>query len=62
MGLALAFSAIGYLTHQPWWPPLAIAAAGSSLVLFAAFFTPLWLAGIAISDVLLVGALRASPV
>jgi hypothetical protein len=62
VGIALVAAGVGFLTHQLWWPPVAIAAAASSLVLFATFFTPWWLAGIAISAALMVGALRAHPV
>lgn len=58
VGVALAISGFGFLTHQPWWPALAVAAGASSLVLFALFFTPWWLAGIAISSALIIGVGR----
>jgi len=59
VGLALAAAGVAFLTDQGWWPQLAIASGGASLVLFGVFFTPWWLAGIAISTALIVGALRA---
>jgi hypothetical protein len=62
VGLALAAAGIGFLTHQTWWPPLAVGAGVASLLLFAVFFTPWWLAGIAISGGLIIGAPRAGPV
>jgi hypothetical protein len=62
IGIALVVAGFGFLTHQTWWPPAAIAAATSSLLLFAMFFTPWWLAGIAISAAFIVGALRANPI
>lgn len=62
VGIALVAAGFGFLTHQAWWPPVAIGAAASSLLLFAMFFTPWWLAGIAISAAFIVGALRANPI
>lgn len=61
-GIVIAIAGIGFLAHQDWWTVAAIAGGGLSLILFALFFTPWWLAGIAISTALVVGALRASPV
>lgn len=58
IGLALAIAGIGFLTHQPWWPAVGLTAAVCSLFLFALFFAPWWLVGIAISTALFVGALR----
>ena len=62
VGIALVVAGIGFLLAQSWWPALAVAAGIGSLLLFAVFFTPWWLAGIAISSTLIVGALRAVPV
>jgi hypothetical protein len=59
VGLALAAAGFAFLTHQEWWPAVAIGAGVASLVLFAVFFTPWWTAGIAISTALIVGTLRA---
>jgi hypothetical protein len=56
IGVALAIAGLGFLTHQAWWPVAGMAAAGSSLALFALFFTPWWLIGIAISSALVLGA------
>lgn len=61
IGAGLAIAGLAFLTHQAWWPPAAIVAGVGSLVLFAVFFTPWWLAGIAISAALVIGALRAAP-
>jgi len=61
-GIALAAAGVAFLTHQLWWPAAAIAAGGASFVLFAIFFTPWWLAGIAISASLVIGALRVDAV
>ena len=58
IGAALAITGFGFLTHQTWWPVVGVAAAASSLLLFALFFTPWWLAGIAISAALVVAAVR----
>jgi hypothetical protein len=60
IGIALAVAGVGFLTHQSWWPPVAAGAGITSLLLFAVFFTPWWLAGIAISAALVIGAFRAS--
>lgn len=59
VGFALAVAGFGFLTDQTWWPQFAVGAGGASLLLFAVFFTPWWLAGITISAALIVGALRA---
>ena len=59
-GVALTVAGVGFLTHQAWWPPVAIGAGATSLLLFAVFFTPWWTAGIAISTGLVVAALRES--
>ncbi len=61
-GAALIVSGFGFLTHQTWWPPAAMAGGVTSLALFAVFFTPWWSAGIAISTALVIGALRAGPI
>ena len=58
IGVALAIAGFGFLTHQTWWPTVGLAAGASSLLLFALFFTPWWLAGIAISGALIIGAAR----
>jgi hypothetical protein len=62
VGVALAIAGFGFLTHQAWWPPVAIGAGVASLLLFAAFFTPWWLAGIAISTAFVIAAFRSAPV
>lgn len=59
VGVALAIAGFGFLTHQGWWPPFAIGAGVASLLLFAVFFTPWWLAGIAISAAFVIGAIRS---
>jgi hypothetical protein len=59
VGLVLAVAGFGFLTHQSWWPPVAIAAGTASLALFGIFFTPWWSVGIVISAGLLIWALRA---
>ena len=59
VGLALAAAGIGFLTHQSWWPPVAIGAGAASLLLFGIFFTPWWTVGIAISAGLIFAATRA---
>jgi hypothetical protein len=58
IGLALAVAGFGFFMHQSWWPIVGVAAGTSSLLLFALFFTPWWLAGIAISSALIIGATR----
>lgn len=62
VGVGLAIAGLGFLTHQGWWPPFAIGAGVASLLLFAVFFTPWWLAGIAISTAFVIGALGSAPV
>jgi hypothetical protein len=59
VGLALAVAGVGFLTHQGWWPPVAIGAGAASLLLFGIFFTPWWVVGMATSAGLIVAALRA---
>lgn len=61
VGVALIVTGVGFLMDQTWWPAAALAAGSASLLLFAAFFTPWWSAGIVISVALVMGALRASP-
>jgi hypothetical protein len=58
VGMSLAITGFGFLTHQTWWPVVGVAAGASSLFLFTLFFTPWWLAGIAISSALIIGAAR----
>jgi hypothetical protein len=59
VGIALVVAGVGFLTGQTWWPQAALLSGGISLLLFAVFFTPWWLAGIAISSGLLISGLRA---
>jgi hypothetical protein len=59
-GLAVALAGFGLLVQAAWWPTVAILAAGLSLLLFAIFFSPWWLAGIAISTSLLFAAIQAA--
>jgi hypothetical protein len=59
VGVVLAVAGFGFLTHQGWWPPVAIVAGIASLALFGIFFTPWWSVGIVVSAGLLIGALRA---
>lgn len=58
IGVVLSIAGFGFLTHQTWWPTVGMAAGASSLLLFALFFTPWWLSGIAISSALIIGAAR----
>lgn len=58
VGLALAVAGFGFLTEQVWWPTFAVWAGAASLLLFAVFFSPWWVAGIAISATLVVSAWR----
>lgn len=62
VGLVLVAAGLGILTDQAWWPPVAAVAGGASLLLFGIFFTPWWVAGIAISTALVAGALLAGPI
>ena len=62
VGFVLVIAGIGYLTEAAWWPPVAVGAGAASLLLFVTFFTPWWVAGIAISLALVVGALNAGDV
>lgn len=59
VGLGLMVAGVGFLTDQQWWPQAAVISGVASMILFAVFFTPWWLAGIAISAGLIVGAYRA---
>lgn len=59
-GVVLALAGFGYLTEQSWWTDAAIGGGAASLLLFAVFFTPWWLAGIAISTALIIGALGST--
>jgi len=61
-GAALTVAGIAFLTHQTWWPEAAMGAGVASIALFAVFFTPWWLAGIAISAALVIGAMRADSI
>jgi hypothetical protein len=45
----------GFLAHQGWWPPLAIAAAAASFVLLGLFFHP-WLTLGLVIDIAIVAA------
>jgi hypothetical protein len=49
----------GWLADASWWPPAMIGASVLSLLLMALFFSPWWLAGIAISAGLAIYALQA---
>ena len=62
VGLALTLAGLAFLTSQAWWPLMAVGAGVSSLLLFGIFFTPWWMAGIAISSALVVGALLSGPI
>jgi hypothetical protein len=57
-GLVMAAAGVGFLTHQEWWTVAGVAGGALSLILFALFFTPWWLAGIAISVALLAASFR----
>lgn len=59
-GLAIAVTGIAFLAHLSWWPVAGIVGGGLSLLLFVLFFTPWWLAGIAISAGLVVAAARVA--
>jgi hypothetical protein len=58
-GLLVAGSGVGLLSGQAWWSLPGVAGGVLSLALFALFFTPWWLAAIAISSALVLAALRA---
>ena len=58
-GLAIAAAGGGFLADAAWWSVAAVVGGGLSLVLFGLFFTPWWAAGITISVVLVVAAVRA---
>lgn len=57
-GVLLASAGIAFLSGAAWWPLAAIVSGVVSLILFGLFFTPWWLAAIAISAGLVVGAVR----
>jgi hypothetical protein len=57
-GLFIVAGGVGLLSHQDWWSLVGLVGGALSLVLFGMFFTPWWLAGIAISAALVVAALR----
>jgi len=59
-GVVLAIAGFGFLTDQSWWTHAAVGGGAASLLLFAVFFTPWWLAGIAISIALIIGALGST--
>lgn len=58
-GLLVAVAGIAFLAQADWWPFAAVISGGVSLLLFGLFFTPWWVAGIAISGGLIIAALRA---
>jgi hypothetical protein len=58
-GLLNAAGGVGLLSHQGWWSLSGLAGGSLSLALFGLFFTPWWLAAIAISVGLVVASLRA---
>jgi len=58
-GIIMTAAGVGFLAHQAWWPIAGVVGGVLSLVLFGLFFTPWWAAGIAISAVLVVAAIRA---
>lgn len=57
---AFVVTAAAYLTAAGWWPAAAVAAVAVSAVLLGLFFSPWWMAGIAIDAAVLVAALRAA--
>jgi hypothetical protein len=60
VGCTKVVAGVGYLAQAGWWPPMAIGTGAASLALFGLYFTPWWSAGIVISAVLIVGAMRAA--
>lgn len=57
-GLLIIASGVGLLSHQDWWSLVGVVGGALSLILFGVFFTPWWLAAIAISAALVIAALR----
>lgn len=58
-GLLIVIAGIAFLAHAEWWPLAALISGGVSLLLFGLFFTPWWLAAIAISTGMVLAAVRA---
>lgn len=58
-GMAIAIAGVAYLINLQWWPIAGLVAGSLSLLLFGLFFSPWWVAGIAISSALVIAALRA---
>ena len=58
-GALVGLAGIGLLADQGWWAAAGLSGGTLSLVLFGLFFTPWWLAAIAISSALVVAAVRA---
>ena len=58
-GVAISVAGIAFMTHQEWWPLAGILRGGLSFILFTVFFSPWWVAGIAISAGLIVASVRA---
>lgn len=57
-GVLLVCAGLAFLVGAAWWPIAAIVAGVVSLFLFGLFFTPWWLAAIAISAGLVTAAVR----
>jgi hypothetical protein len=57
-GPIVAVAGVCLLSHQAWWSLIGLAGGVLSLALFAMFFTPWWLAAIAISASLVWSALH----
>ena len=57
-GTLIVIAGIAFLAGAAWWPSAAFAAGAVSLTLFFLFFTPWWLAAIAISSALVIAAIR----
>jgi hypothetical protein len=58
-GLLIAASGVGLLSHQAWLSLVGVTGGTLSLALFGLFFTPWWLAAIAISASLVIASLHA---
>lgn len=61
VSVAYIVAGVGWLATASWWPATMLGASALSLLLMAAFFTPWWLIGIAISGALAVYGLQALP-
>jgi CHASE2 domain-containing sensor protein len=48
---------LGFLAHQGWWPPVAVAAAVASFLLFVLFYHPWLTFGLVIDIVIVVAVL-----